>query len=155
MKTIYLANPYGFSKSAKRFILPKIIDKLKSIGLEVWEPFQRNNQIDFENPGWAYEVGQADVSDVKKADGIFAVLNGTPPDEGVMIELGIAIALKKRIFLFKDDFRKCTDSEDYPLNLMIFTSLPKIWWRDFYITSIEDIQRNKELLSWTKEKDRK
>ena len=39
------------------------------------------------------------LEDLKKCDCIFAIVNGTPPDEGVMIELGIAIALKKEIFL--------------------------------------------------------
>ena len=44
-----------------------------------------------------------------------------PPDEGVMVELGMAIALKKPTFLFRDDFRQTNDSELYPLSLMIFT----------------------------------
>ena len=50
----------------------------------------------------------------KKSDCIFAIVNGNPPDEGVMIELGIAIALKKDIFLFRDDFRNCSDNNLYP-----------------------------------------
>ena len=51
-------------------------------------------------------------------------MNGCPPDEGVMIELGMAMALKKPTFLFRDDVRHCTDCEAYPLNLMLFTGLP-------------------------------
>ena len=39
---------------------------------------------------WAYRVGQADLRDVRTADGLFAVVNGCPPDEGVMVELGLA-----------------------------------------------------------------
>jgi len=62
---------------------------------------------------------------VRDADGIFAVVNGCPPDEGVMVELGMAIAWEKAVFLFRDDFRRCTDSEAYPLNLMLFTGLPE------------------------------
>ena len=38
-----------------------------------------------------------------------------------MVELGLAIAWEKPVFLFRDDFRRCTDSEMYPLNLMLFT----------------------------------
>jgi nucleoside 2-deoxyribosyltransferase len=123
-KRIYLANPYGFSKQQKGLLGP-IIAELEALGLEVWEPFARNNQLDFAQPGWAYEVGQRDFSDVRNADAIFAIVNGTPPDEGVMVELGMAIALGKPTFLFRDDFRRCTDSEQYPLNLMLFTGLPK------------------------------
>jgi nucleoside 2-deoxyribosyltransferase len=128
-KKIYLANPYGFSQQQKQLLLPPIITKLESLGLEVWEPFQRNNQQDFSQPGWAYRIARADLDDVKKCDGIFAIVNGTPPDEGVMVELGIAIALNKAIFLFRDDFRRCTDSEEYPLNLMIFAGLPEVNWQ--------------------------
>jgi nucleoside 2-deoxyribosyltransferase len=70
----------------------------------------------------------------------------------VMIELGVAIALEKAIFLFRDDFRRCTDSEYYPLNLMIFSGLPKNSWRDFYYQSLEEIPSpNKALYQWLKE----
>ena len=137
---IYLANPFGFSSTQKEFILPLIKEKIESFGHIVWEPFSKNNQIDFTKEDWAYNVGQLDKLDVENCDAIFAVCNGTPPDEGVMIELGMAIALNKKIYIFRDDFRRCTDSEDYPLNLMVFCGLPKNNWKDYYFTSIEDIK---------------
>jgi nucleoside 2-deoxyribosyltransferase len=102
-RRIYLANPYGFSRQAKHTMLPQLTAALEALGLEVWEPFERNNQHDTAKPGWAYEVGRKDVDDVRNSDGIFAVVNGTPPDEGVMVELGIAIVLEKPTFLFRDD----------------------------------------------------
>ena len=49
-----------------------------------------------------------------------------PPYEGVMVELGAAIALQKPTFLFRDDWRRCIDSERYPLDLMLFAGLPKV-----------------------------
>ena len=122
-KSIYLANPYGFSAQQKELLLPPIIDALESLGLEVWEPFARNNQEDFSQAGWAYRIGQKDYSDVRESDAIFAVVNGVPPDEGVMVELGMAVALNKPTFLFRDDFRRATDSEEYPLNLMLFAQV--------------------------------
>ena len=139
-ETVYLANPYGFSKQQNEKLLPEIISKIESLGYEVYEPFRRNSQIDFANKNWAYEVGQKDKSDVENCDIIFAIVNGTPPDEGVMIELGIAIALRKKIYLFRDDFRRCTDSGEYPLNLMIFCGLPKDNWRDYYFESVDEIE---------------
>ena len=39
-RTIYLANPYGFSLQQKAALLPPIVDALESLGLEVWEPFR-------------------------------------------------------------------------------------------------------------------
>lgn len=136
---VYLANPYGFSKQQREKLLPELIRKIACFGHEVWEPFERNNQIDFSDPYWAYEVAQADKRDVEQCDAIFAVVNGTPPDEGVMIELGMAIALNKKIYLFRDDFRKCSDSEKYPLNLMVFAGLPRDDWEKYYFTSVEEI----------------
>ena len=148
-KRVYLANPYGFSKQQKALLLPPITRELEALGLEVWEPFARNNQIDISTKGWAYEVGQKDYSDVRECDATFAIVNGTPPDEGVMIELGMAIALQKPTFLFRDDFRRCTDSEEYPLNLMLFTGLPRDGWRDYFYTSVEDIRTpDKALARW-------
>ncbi|WP_339383238.1 nucleoside 2-deoxyribosyltransferase [Oculatella sp. LEGE 06141] len=148
-KTLYLASPYGFSQQQKTLLLPPLIQSLEALGAEVWEPFARNNQVDFSQPGWAYQVAQADVKDVKQCDGIFAVVNGTPPDEGVMVELGMAIALNKAIFLFRDDFRRCSDNEAYPLNLMLFAGLPETGWQDYYYTSVEDIQtQEKALYRW-------
>lgn len=135
---IYLANPYGFSKQ-QQALLPPLVAALERHGLEVWEPFARNNQVNFAEPGWAYTIGQRDYADVRDADAIFAVVNGTPPDEGVMVELGMAIALGKPTFLFRDDFRRCTDSEQYPLNLMLFTGLPKDDWRSSYYESVAEI----------------
>ena len=148
-KTIYLANPYGFSAQQKEKLLPDIIAAIESLGLEVWEPFSRNNQVDFSVPGWAYQIGQADFRDVRDSDAIFAVVNAVPPDEGVMVELGMAIALGKPTFLFRDDFRRVTDSEEYPLNLMLFTGLPEKNWQDFYYTSIGEIgDPDKALARW-------
>ena len=150
-KTIYLANPYGFSAQQKMLLLPQLIKALDSLGLEVWEPFERNNQVDTAQPGWAYRIGQADFRDVRDSDAIFAVVNGVPPDEGVMVELGMAIALGKPTFLFRDDFRRVTDSEEYPLNLMLFTGIPEQGWRDFLYTSVGEIgSEDKALAKWAK-----
>ncbi|MBD1853042.1 nucleoside 2-deoxyribosyltransferase [Leptolyngbya sp. FACHB-711] len=150
-KAIYLANPYGFSKQQRDLLLPPIVSALESIGVEVWEPFSRNNQVDFSQPGWAYQVAQADLKDVQQCDGIFAIVNGMPPDEGVMVELGIAIALQKAIFLFRDDFRRCTDSEQYPLNLMVFAGLPEADWQRYYYTSVAEISApEKALYQWVR-----
>ncbi len=148
-KIIYLASPYGFSRQWSERLIPQFVTALEGIGLKVWEPFARNSQVDFSRSGWAYNVAIADLQDVKDAHAIFAIVNGNPPDEGVMVELGVAIALKKPTFLFRDDFRRCTDSTDYPLNLMIFSGLPAIGWEDYFYTSIDEIgNKDKALFRW-------
>ena len=148
-KTIYLANPYGFSTQQRTRLLPEFVHTLETLGVEVWEPFARNNQVDSSTLDGAYQIGQRDVQDVRDCDAMFAIVNGTPPDEGVMVELGIAVALHKTIFLFRDDFRRCTDSEPYPLNLMVFTGLPGKGWEDYYYTSLDEIASpSKAFVKW-------
>ncbi len=148
-KTIYLANAYGFCSQHRELLLPPIVRALETLELEVWEPFERNNQIDFSEPGWAYRIGRADRRDVEQSDAIFAVVNGVPPDEGVMVELGMAITLGKPTFLFRDDFRRATDSEEYPLNLMVYTGMPEQEWQRYCHSSVEEItDPGKALAQW-------
>ena len=147
LRSIYLASPYGFSRQWKRLLLPEFIRELELLGLDVWEPFARNGQVDLAEPGWAYKVAQRDLQDVRNADALFAIVNGTPPDEGVMVELGAAIALGKPTFLFRDDFRRCTDSEHYPLNLMLFSGLPQNNWEDYLYTDLGEIGDSKKALA--------
>ena len=89
------------------------------------------------------------MQDVRSADGVFAIVNGTPPDEGVMVEVGAAYALNKPVFLFRDDFRRCTDSDHYPLNLMLFAGLPELNWQEMVYDSVDSIKnRERSLAQW-------
>jgi nucleoside 2-deoxyribosyltransferase len=147
-KTIYLASGFGFSASAKALVLPPIVSALEALGLEVWEPFARNQQVDFSAKGWTRKICNADVADVKNANAVFAVVNGNPPDEGVCIELGIAVALGKPVFLFRDDFRRCTDSEEFPLNLMFLAGLPEDWRSHWFESIVMIGWDSKALKKW-------
>ncbi len=155
MKSIYLASDYGFSKLERERLLPHVVEALTSLGLRVHEPFSEMQQVaSSREPGWAYRVGQADLAAVRECDAIFAIVNGTPPDEGVMIELGAAIALGKKTFLYRDDFRRSNDCEDYPLNLMLFTGLPEHGWQDYFYRSIDEISSPaKALVGWLDDSD--
>ena len=149
-KKLYLANPYGFSKQTKN-LLNEFINIFNDLNIEVYEPFDRTKHLIQKKGEWAYDLAKSNFNDLKKCDCIFAIVNGTPPDEGVMIELGIAIALKKKIFLFRDDFRTCSDSNEYPLNLMLFLGLPRNNWKKYYFESLKEIKSNKKaFLEWSK-----
>ena len=149
-KKLYLANPYGFSKQTRN-LLPEFIKIFQDLNVEVYEPFERTKHLISNENKWAYELAKANLKDLNSCDCIFAIVNGNPPDEGVMVELGIAIALKKEIFLFRDDFRNCSDSDQYPLNLMLFVGLSKENWSKNYFETIEDIVNpKKNFLKWTK-----
>ena len=152
MKKLYLANPYGFSKQTKD-LLPRFVKIFQDLNVEVYEPFERTKHLISNKNNWAYELAKTNLKDLKKCDCIFAIVNGNPPDEGVMVEIGIATALKKEIFLFRDDFRNCSDSDQYPLNLMLFVGLSKENWSRNYFESLEDINNpKKNFLKWIQKK---
>ena len=147
MKKLYLANAYGFSNQTKSLLF-EFIKIFNNLGIEVFEPFEGSKHI-LKKDKWAFEIANVNYENLIKCDCIFAIVNGSPPDEGVMIEFGIAIALKKEIFLFRDDFRNCSDSNEYPLNLMLFLGLPKDDWEKYFLESISDItSRNKNFMKW-------
>ena len=151
-KKLYLANQYGFSKQSKN-LLAAFIKIFEELNIEVYEPFERTKHLINSKKDWAYEVANSNLNDLKSCDCLFAIVNGNPPDEGVMIELGIAIALQKKIFLFRDDFRNCSDSDQYPLNLMLFVGLPKENWSKNYLESLDDINSSKKnFLKWAQSK---
>ena len=133
-------------------LLPMFVAALESLGLEVWEPFGRNNQEANARSrlGISYRAGRHPGCR-RRGWHTFAIVNGTPPDEGVMVELGAAIALGKPTFLFRDDHRKVTECEEYPLNLMIFTGLPEHGWEDWYYTSFDEVTSpDKALARWAR-----
>ncbi len=147
--TIYVIYSYGVSPECKEWRSPESVAAFTKLGLTVWEPFERNGNVDTTKPGWAYRVAQQCMQDVRDAHGVFAIVNGTPPDEGVMVEVGAAYALNKPVFLFRDDFRRCTDSDQYPLNLMLFAGLPASNWQEMVYDSVDSIKnRERPLGQW-------
>ncbi len=153
-RTLYLANAYGFSASLKTGPLKDLCRRLEALGARVWEPFESPENRDRSAPHWAWRIARSDARAVRDADGVFAVVNGCPPDEGVMVEIGLAIAWQKPLFLFRDDFRRCSDSEDYPLNLMLFAGYPAEGWRDHWYNSIDGLAHpGKALVRWLQGED--
>ena len=153
--TVYLASPMGFSPSAYEVVLPMIVSKIESLGVKIHEPFKANAQNGLGpsrgNELWALDVARADVEAVRQTDAIFAVINGTPPDEGVAVEIGVAIALGKPTFLFRDDYRRCCDSNTFACNLMLYAGLPMEGWESYLYSSIDEItDPEKALAKWVR-----
>ena len=147
--TLYLANPFGFSAMTAAGPLAHLVSALEDLGAVVWEPFSAVEPADPAAPQWAWRTGQSNVNAVRHADGVFAVVNGCPPDEGVMIEVGLAIAWRKPLFLFRDDFRRCSDSDAYPLNLMVFAGYWEHSWRFCWYERLEELaDPAKGLVGW-------
>ena len=114
------------------------------MGARVWESLTSNSSIDISSPGWANKVVNSNFNDLRKSDALFAIVNGTPPDEGVMVD--IAVAFGQPTFLFRDDFRKSTDSDEYRLDLMIFLGIPADSWNYYYLEEIDC--KKKAIYKW-------
>ena len=143
-KRLYLASPYGFAKTWKH-LRWELDYHLQCAGFLVHDPFeqacQKNVSVD------PYSTMKADLAGIDKCDGVFAVINGEPPDVGVAVEIGYAAAKGKPIFLFRDDFRKCTDSERFPVNLMLLAGQKEGDWK-YWIEDVEQIRHNARLKEW-------
>lgn len=111
-KTVYLANPYGFVESTRRigkFIAEQIE---KRCDLEVYEPF-RDTPL-----GKPHEIARANFRAIDDCEIFVAVLVGEPTDVGVAVECGYAMTQNKPVIYLRDDIRRCTDNDSYPVNLM-------------------------------------
>ena len=148
-KTIFVANAYGFSDLQRSTVLPPIIAALEALGLTVQELLTFDDRGATPTPNWMYQCGQRAFAAVASAGAVFAVVDRAPPDEGVMIQLGLAIAMRKPTFLFRTDARHSTEYGDYPLNLMLFVGMPPEGWRDYYYTTLDEITApQKALARW-------
>ena len=152
VKTIYVASDLALSERGRETLLPPVIDALKNLGLDVHASSYRSEVVKSAGAGWAYSLGQEDFVHIAQAGAIFVMIHSYPPDEGVMVELGIAIALGKPTFLFQDNTRRTVGDEDYPLNLKLFAGMPRDVWRNHYYTSMEDITApGKALARWARQ----
>ena len=151
-KSIYLARDLGLPEREKETLLSPVITALQRLGLEVRGSVDRSELAKPPKPGWAYQLGQQDFTYIAQADAVFVIVRGYPADEGVMVDLGIATALGKPTFLFRDDTRRTVGDEEYPLNLKLFAGMPRDDWRDHYYTSIEEIAApGKALARWARQ----
>jgi nucleoside 2-deoxyribosyltransferase len=151
MKKIYIA---GFDVFKKDSIAlgKKLVTTCKEYGFEGLYPL--DNVVDFNQPKEkiAYDIYEANVAMIKKADIIIANLNpfrGKEPDSGTVWECGYGFALGKEVYGYMADtspyINKFTNEEfslegelsydtngmliedfNLPLNLMISCSVTKL-----------------------------
>lgn len=92
-RMIYLAGP--FFDMGQKWLINECRDILHDYGNDVFSPW---HDVGFGDPKF---LTPANINAIKKADLIFAVLNGKDP--GTLFEIGYARALKKRIIVFHEN----------------------------------------------------
>lgn len=110
---LYFTSNLGYSELTMP-IIGQFVMKFQKMGFDVLEQFNCTQGID--DPILLAEKIKTDVAD---SDVVFAFLNGEPADGGVFTILGYAAGLKKEVSFYRDDRRKCTDSDLIFANLMM------------------------------------
>jgi nucleoside 2-deoxyribosyltransferase len=126
---IYCAGPL-FNRKEKEE-MQEIADSLESGGFRVFLPHRdgfefSNLSSTFQRMGVAQEkatqilnkaIFTLDVFQVLDSDGLVLNMNGRVPDEGAMVEAGIAWNAGKSIVIYKSDTRTLLNGNDNPLLL--------------------------------------
>lgn len=99
---LYLAAPL-FTEH-ERSANQTLCDELEAVGHQVFLP-QRDGLLLHDLPGSEREIFQKDVAEVSGAGCLVAVLDGAVPDEGVLVEIGVAIGKGVPIVGYSTDTR--------------------------------------------------
>lgn len=126
-KKIYCAGPLFNNKEKEE--MQEIADVLEAKDFDVFLPHR--DGFEFANLSTAIEefiqskkatnlllqkaIFTLDVYQVLSSDGLILNINGRVPDEGAMVEAGIAWNAGKKIVIYKNDSRSLINGEDNPL----------------------------------------
>lgn len=127
-KSVYIANPNGFSESGRYWLANVLIPKLAGAGFDVINPFMeimhqdtavlRDSAMDMTHEV-AMAIGARNFAGIDRSHMVFAVLDGTDVDSGTAAEIGYATAKGKQVVGFRGDFRSAADSDSCVVNLQV------------------------------------
>ncbi len=99
---LFLAGPFFNDEEVER--LDKVKTSLEKMGFEIYSTSHRNSRINLGDPGEKNRRFKQLCDEIRKSDGVFAVLDGK--DAGTIWEMGYAFAAGKPVIVFseKDGF---------------------------------------------------
>jgi len=133
LKKIYIASPLGFSEAGRFFLYEKLVPLFIKHQLQVIDPWALTSS-GLINRAAALPSGEERTAawrelntiiarnneeGIIRADGMFAVLDGTDVDSGTAAEIGFAAALGKPVTAYRGDFRLAGDNEGSLVNLQV------------------------------------
>ena len=103
---IYLASPW-FKENEKK-LYKEVIDKLRADGFEVYVPMEHKIEDEWlmTNEEWGKSVFNEDLKAIQECDEVWVLNFGLYSDSGTAWECGYAYGLKKRVFMFVNDYDK-------------------------------------------------
>jgi nucleoside 2-deoxyribosyltransferase len=112
---VYLAGP--LFTAAERLFNARLRDLLAAAGHEVWLPQEREPVAT-----GVRETFLTDIEGLDWSEAVIANMDGPDPDSGTCWECGYAYCKKKKIILFRTDFRRAGEAGLGPYNLMLAAS---------------------------------
>lgn len=111
----YFASGFGFSESTRRYMDEVCVPQLKSVPLEVVNPWDLTTDAEVAaalkdgSPTALAElrllIGRRNADAIRGSDLLLANLDGQEVDSGVAWEMGLAYGLGKPVFAWRNDFR--------------------------------------------------
>ncbi|MFP4116826.1 MAG: nucleoside 2-deoxyribosyltransferase [Candidatus Aenigmatarchaeota archaeon] len=132
-KTVYLANPLGFSEPGRYFLQEELIPEVEELGFDVINPFSNIpddkvkklgniSDIDERRDKLAEldrEIGEMNRKSIQNCDLILAILEGSDVDSGTASEVGYAAGIGKKIIGYRSDFRLSSENLGTSVNLQV------------------------------------
>jgi len=157
-KKIYIASPFGFSESGRKFYYEQLIPLLVNKGFKVIDPWlltpeneiKKIDNMDYgpeKKSAWAemnMKIGEQNRAAIDSSDGMLAILDGVDVDSGTASEIGYAYGAGKLIVGYRSDFRLSSDNEGSKVNLQVEYFIRKSGGD--IVTSIDNFDRILKLL---------
>jgi nucleoside 2-deoxyribosyltransferase len=126
---LYLAGP--LYSTAEREFNARLAQLLRQRGHEVWSPQENEDRR-----ASAKQIFDSDVAGIDWADAVIANMDGADPDSGTCWECGYAYK-KKRVIVFRTDFRAGDAPDKGPFNFMLTQSADRCL--ELYLASTEAV----------------
>jgi nucleoside 2-deoxyribosyltransferase len=108
---VYVASPLGFSEATRAYN-EILLAAVRGAGHEPLDPWA-NAPVD------PRAIGARNEHDIRSADAVLALLDGTDIDSGVAAEIGFAAALGTPVIGLRLDFRQAGDMPGAIVNLQV------------------------------------
>jgi nucleoside 2-deoxyribosyltransferase len=129
-KSIYIANPLGFTVYGRDFLSSVVEPALVDVNLEPINPFnlpadieaifQRGDSVSTEELADANQrLGQLNIELIDQSSGVLAFLDGADVDSGTASEIGYAAAIGRPVVGIHLDLRSTGDNRAAVVNLQI------------------------------------
>ena len=100
-KRVYLAAPFFNDTEVKN--VEYVENVLSEKGLSYFSPMRRENKGEPGTKEWAYDIYEADITEIKNADVVVVLSYGNYDDSGTSWECGYAVGIGKPVVLVHID----------------------------------------------------